>query len=1021
MNSEPIKRASISATDSVGEIVERYESALAAGSANLVFNYFPDASSLQYVETVCELLRIRIEHDWSLGSRNVLEQILVELPELSRRPEIMTPVAYEDFRQARLHGVNTEPEWYARQWGIDTSQWLDEWAFTLSQLPGTRRHDESAAILTEPIKVDTHSARLDATADQFNNPHHFSTSSSVNFPKAGTQFAEFELLRELGRGAFSRVFLARQRDLANRCVVLKVTAMPLGESQRLAKLQHANIMPLYSIHQHQGLFALCMPWLGSATLKDLLDEFQRRPKQTSLSGLQADLVDQTLSRFNSSVTVDSSTAMVTKPGQPMDPAVPERQRVQGLRQQWQQRNYVDAILLIGLHIAQGLKHAHERGILHRDIKPANVLMSFDGEPVLLDFNLSREIQSTLVQSARGIGGTLPYMAPEHLRAMWLGEGAVGQTADIFSLGVVLYELLTGRLPHPVNQLTSDHLPLAVEQREQPIAAADTINKSVSPAVVAILAKCLAVEPTARYGTAAQLVEDIQCQLAHRPLKFAPNSSWLERSQKFFRRHPSLQRTSTLIGAAMIIIAALAIGVRHFAQVARQHQSLATWHQFQQAAHLAEASLLFPDGGTYSPGIDRAGQALALFDCGQQHWQQQPKFLALPLEIQRSMSEQVAFLDQLVAQVKHVTTKDQPAISLSALETKPNSKWTDPVVVASQAYLQRDFVQAIEELESAIESQPRRFALWFLLGKCYYEQREYRQADYGFAMASHIDPQSALSVLGRALCDYWMRQDDSAWEHLERASRIDPSIPAIYVNKALLRERQLRWPEALLEIDRALQLAPDTSRYIMIRSRLKRKKGDLAGADRDLGLVKNLEPRDPEDWIMRGLAHISDNPEAALADFRQAAKSPSQAIVARQNMAHVLSERLQRPQEALEVLSELLAEQPDFVLARAGRAVLYARQQQRESALADIRAFKSEELTPQIHYQISCALALLAVNDGSLVDEALHHLSLAVEPAYGGNLIGKDNDLLSLESEESFQLIKKGLGELRRWQAPPRKP
>lgn len=1021
MNSEPAKRTAISSTDSVSDIIDRYESALVSGADVSVQSFFPAANAAEYVETVCELLRIRIEHDWSQGSRDVFEQILRELPELADRVEIMAPIAYEDFRQARLHGVNTEPEWYARQWGIDTSQWLEEWAFTLSQLPAAQRLSKLSDVRSTPAKVDTHSARLDVTADPFADLREASPGVPTNFPKAGTRFAEFELLRELGRGAFSRVFLARQRDLANRCVVLKVTAMPLGESQRLAKLQHANIMPLYSIHQSQGLFALCMPWLGSATLKDLLDELQRRPSPTSLADLSAELVDQTLSRFRSSLGIEAAATDATGIGPVSMAADSSRGEIQGLQREWQRRSYVEAVLLIGQHTALGLQHAHERGILHRDIKPANILFSFDGEPVLLDFNLSREIQAGSGQSNRGIGGTLPYMAPEHLRAMWLGEGAVDQKADIYAVGVVLYELLTGQLPHDVKHLTADHLPLAIEQRERAIVPAATLNPAISPAVGAILDKCLAVEPSSRYGSAAQLAEDLQRHLAHRPLKYAANRSWLERGQKFLRRHPSLQRTSTLVCIALLVIAALASGVWHFAQVARRHQSLVTWQQFQHAAHLAEASLLFPDGGAYSPGIERAQQALALFNCSQPQWQKQPTFLALPIEIQQSVAEQVGFLEQLLTQVDQAS-RDQPKpLEFSDLDPGTSTRPADPIVSATQAYMSRNYSTAVQQLESAIESQPQRFALWFLLGKCYYEMREYRQADYSFAMASHIDSQSALSWMGRALCDYWMRHDDSAWEHLERASQIDSGIPAVYVNKALLRERQSRWPEALQEIDRALALAPDTSRYLMIRSRLKRKQGDLAGADRDLGLVKNLEPRDPEDWIMRGLARIGENPEAALADFREAAKSPTQAIVARQNMAHVLSERLQRPDEALAVLAELLAEQPDFAIGRAGRAVLLARQGQSQAALQEIEILRSGRPTPQIHYQIGCALALLAVNDGSYVKDALHHLSQAVEPAYGGNLIGQDADLRSLESEESFQKIKKGLEEIRRWQALPRNP
>src|SRR5262249_54717418 len=95
------------------------------------------------------------------------------------------------------------------------------------------------------------------------------------------------------------------------------------------------------------------------------------------------------------------------PASPLSPDAPALRVLEGL-------SYVDAVLWIGERLADGLAHAHERGILHRDLKPANILLTDDGQPMLLDFNLSADIRGD-VSRAR-VGGTLPYMAPEHLAA-----------------------------------------------------------------------------------------------------------------------------------------------------------------------------------------------------------------------------------------------------------------------------------------------------------------------------------------------------------------------------------------------------------------------------------------------------------------------------------------------------------------------------------------------------------------------------------------------------------------------------
>ena len=144
---------------------------------------------------------------------------------------------------------------------------------------------------------------------------------------------------------------------------------------------------------------------------------------------------------------------------------PQARRLRGL-------GYVPAVLWLVARVADGLAHAHERGILHRDLKPANILFADDGEPLLLDFNLAADTKLRIHASAAMVGGTLPYMAPEQLAAFRDGRTAVDARSDLYSLGVILHELLTGQHPFPVHRgAMGDILPAMIADRSDPPAFA----------------------------------------------------------------------------------------------------------------------------------------------------------------------------------------------------------------------------------------------------------------------------------------------------------------------------------------------------------------------------------------------------------------------------------------------------------------------------------------------------------------------------------------------------------------------
>ncbi|MCA9129508.1 MAG: protein kinase [Planctomycetales bacterium] len=1011
------------------DVLARFERARQASIEIDVEACLAEVPARQHGRLVAEMACIDLEHSFEHGNASEVSPFIERYPQIFQDSRLRHEVAKEHYRLCRFFGLNVSQNEIAARYGVPDVDW-DE----LPQGSG-----------------DTYAAQVPG-----------------DFPSAGAVFCGYPLVAELGRGALARVFLARQPDLAERWVVLKITQRLTTEAARLASLQHSGIIPVYSIHEDRGLFGICMPYLGAVTLGNLLSERgwfsdYSDKSQAQVSTLIANRFSTIVSSYRGQVVAQSGSELISGEchleSQAIEqPSLDEEQLrellglshlVDALQNQLVDKDPVPAKVSLLRQLAEAMAYAHSRGVVHRDLKPENILIANDGRPVVLDFNLAAAGTNS---GQELVGGTLPYMSPQQLQS--LDQGGHSPQDDVFSLGVIAYQLLTGMLPFDDSGLDqNDLLAIAANHSVRPIPCR-LISVGVSSGLNGIVMKCLALDLSERYPSAVDLYEDLDRLCRFQVLRHAPDRSPTEQLYKFAKRNPILTSLTAVILMASVLVVGLvvALNLAHArnaklaaSEKASQLQAaipeviamlrspggevellkrgvqnatalLSEWDETQELGRQAALRLLPPEDrlafsiqlGDLMYALAGAHYQLSLLRIdGAEHLTAAMKWNRLSAQYWPELSQAADYRQSRFEQVDLADPSKRKGVSVDIAQVEESASLFAKMWYAREAGNRHLWLDYADRLVAERPTDPSR---WFSLASARYATGDLLRACDAFDVSAKLQHNSAMSILWRGITHLQTKEYQLAEADFSQCLSLRPKWIAPRYNRALALKGLGNFDGAIEELDFIVDSEEVGPRVYSLRSQLNAARGNRQQALADRTLALAAPACDADDWVALGVLKISQRPHEALQDFAQALSLSPRNVAAQQNTAHVQAEILHDNAAAIRSLSELISWGGGGTAAVASRGIIYARAGAIQEALQDAQRVASSAPTALemlqlagIHSLVSPAHDLDADLHGE--SQALIWLARALSADPGLTKIAEsDPDLVGLRGIDRFETL-----------------
>ncbi len=709
------------------------------------------------------------------------------------------------------------------------------------------------------------------TVDSSNLAHRSIADAPASGALSRPTLSGYTILGEIGRGGMGVVYRARQLSL-NRLVALKMilagshaSAKEIGrfqtEAEAVARLKHPNIVQIYEIGQHEGLPFLALELVDGPSLDAVV---RGRP----FAAAHAARLVETLAR--------------------------------------------------------AMHHVHQQGIVHRDLKPANVLLQKDEsrgmkdepgwadsslilhpssfQPKITDFGLAKLLDDEAANSpTRTLVGTPNYMAPEQA----VGQGKpTGPLADVYSLGAILYELLTGRPPFQGKTVFS----VLDQVRTRDVVPPGRVAANVPRDLETICLKCLKKDPAQRYASALDLAEDLRRLQANEPILARPAGLW-ERAVKWTQRRPAVAAVAAVTIAAAIVLTMA--NQRHGLDLqATEDQARAGERRVQldrlEKARLAYRTFTKHRGdalfhwslATVLTGSDTASHlaatteaarlALAVVDLNDNsdsmprlnpYWSSREKeeitagcyqlFLVLAdttaqptprqsvLNHQQSLRQAISMLDRAAksfqpTQAYHLRCarylvqlgdEDDARREVKLGMGAAPSTFMDYLLLGDERYQRGEIEAAAQNFKRALVIAPNDFWSQCLLAVCNLRMQRPAEAEAGLSVCIAERPDFTYAWLLRGLAHAELKNFAAADSDYRAALQMHPDADAqyaIHVSRGLLSFQQKKYEEAVAQLRKAIELKPEQINSRVTLAKVYQAQGSLDKALDQLDQVLGLD-------------------------------------------------------------------------------------------------------------------------------------------------------------------------------------